>query len=174
MQQVIDAIFASKRCTFTLQPISCRDCNQKLQKLKVAVIATINCITVALWLQRFAVWVNFSWLCSSQLSAGPIKAIFDGFFFQFCSRVNPLWVVRQNVCILFLPETFALVHTDLPHFHTSLKSGLMYNWDFISTKICYYTVQCFIVIGFTWQFHFFCSVTHKILFVAYVPTYSYV
>ena len=37
-------------------PIICRDCNQKLQKLKVAVIATINCTTVALWLQIFAVY----------------------------------------------------------------------------------------------------------------------
>ena len=56
MQQVIDAIFASKSCTFSLQPIICRDCNQKLQKLKLAVIATINCTIVALWLQRFAVY----------------------------------------------------------------------------------------------------------------------
>ena len=32
---ILDAIFASKKCTFTLQPIICRACNQKLKKLKV-------------------------------------------------------------------------------------------------------------------------------------------
>ena len=58
VQQVIDATFASKRCVFSSQPTICRDCNQKLQKLKVAVIATIKCTTVAVWLQRFAVYAE--------------------------------------------------------------------------------------------------------------------